>query len=64
MRKVQRNQFKVALANAENMDYIKETPVSQVNTFSDCIKDATYKTSHKQAIRVKNPDFDRIKNLI
>lgn len=61
---MQRNQFKVALANAENMDYIKEISAPQVNTFSDCIKDAAYITSRKQVIRVKNSDFDRIKNLI
>lgn len=61
---MQRDQFKTTAVSSDTVDYIKRTTLPRVNTFSDCIRDAAYTTLKKEVIRVKNPEFDLLNDLI
>lgn len=61
---MQRHKFKTAPVIVDSVSHVKRPTFSRVNTFSDCIKDAAYTTSNNQVIRVMNPKFDQMKDLI
>lgn len=61
---MQRNQFKTTVAHTNVVNFVKRSTLPRVNTFSDCIKDASYTTVNKKMIRVRNREFDSLEDLV
>ncbi len=65
---MRRNRIKAVVDRSNKRSYSRVQKAifnfPRINTFSDCIRDAIYKTSNKRAIHIKNENFDRLERLI
>lgn len=60
---MQRHKFRVEPVKYEEKMIKHPKKEQKIHTFSDCIYDAPYYSENK-VIKVKNPNFDNLKNLI